>query len=49
MGIAMSHFELSRRQIGIEGDWEMMDHGISGKEGVEYIVSRVQKPSERES
>jgi hypothetical protein len=45
MGIAMSHFELTCRETGINGNWEVMENGISVKEGTAYIVSWVQRPS----
>jgi hypothetical protein len=45
MGIAMSHFELTCREAGIKGNWEVMENGISLKEGTAYIVSWVQRPS----
>jgi hypothetical protein len=38
MGIAMCHFELSAKELGLKGDW-----GVNGpqikKDNMEYIVS----------
>lgn len=45
MGIAMAHFELACGENGIQGRWEPSVHGISPEEGVEYIVSWVDKPN----
>ena len=38
MGIAMCHFELSARELGLKGDWDVNDPQIK-KDGMEYIVS----------
>jgi len=39
MGIAMAHFELRSREAGLEGSWEIMDHGVAMQKGTECIVS----------
>jgi nitroreductase len=39
MGIAMAHFELSSMELGLEGKWEIMNHGKAMQKGIEYIVS----------
>jgi Putative TM nitroreductase len=38
MGIAMCHFELSAKELGLKGDWNVNDPQIT-KDGMEYIVS----------
>jgi nitroreductase len=38
MGIAMCHFELSARDLGLKGDWNVNDPQIKS-DGMEYIVS----------
>jgi hypothetical protein len=38
MGIAMCHFELSARELGLKGDWHADDPQIKS-DGMEYIVS----------
>jgi nitroreductase len=38
IGIAMCHFELSARELGLKGDWSVNDPQIK-KDGMEYIVS----------
>ncbi len=38
MGIAMCHFELSARELGLMGDWSVKDPQTK-KDGMEYIVS----------
>ena len=38
MGIAMCHFELSARELGLKGNWRISDPQIQ-KGGMEYIVS----------
>ncbi len=38
MGIAMCHFELSARELGLKGDWNVNDPQIKS-DGMEYIVS----------
>ena len=38
MGIAMCHFELSARELGLKGDWHVSDPQIKS-DGMEYIVS----------
>ena len=39
MGIAMAHFELSSREVGLAGNWEIMNHGKAMQKGIEYMVS----------
>ena len=39
MGIAMCHFELTARELGFIGDWNVNDPQIKS-DGMEYIVSR---------
>jgi nitroreductase len=40
MGIAMCHFELSARELGLRGGWIVRDPGIEPPDGaMEYIVS----------
>jgi len=38
MGIAMCHFELSAKELGLKGDWSVNDPQIK-KDAMEYIVS----------
>jgi nitroreductase len=38
MGIAMCHFELSARELGLAGSWERRPPGLEGR-GTEYIAS----------
>ncbi len=38
MGIAMCHFELSARELGLQGDWNANDPQIKS-DGMEYIAS----------
>jgi hypothetical protein len=38
MGIAMCHFDLSVKELGLKGDWNINDPHIKS-EGMEYIVS----------
>jgi hypothetical protein len=38
MGIAMCHFELSARELGLNGDWNVNDPQIKSG-GMEYIAS----------
>ena len=38
MGIAMCHFDLSARELGLKGDWNVNDPQIKS-DGMEYIVS----------
>jgi hypothetical protein len=38
MGIAMCHFELSARELGLKGDWNVKDPRIKS-DGMEYVVS----------
>ena len=38
MGIAMCHFELSARELGLKGDWNVNNPQIKS-DGMEYIVS----------
>ena len=38
MGIAMCHFDLSARELGLKGDWNVNDPQIK-KDDMEYIVS----------
>ncbi len=43
MGIAMCHFELTAKELGIEGKWRISDPGnISTAQDTEYIVSWVE-------
>ena len=44
MGIAMAHFDLSCREIGLDGDWKVANHGIRLPQGLHYIISWVHKP-----
>lgn len=39
MGIAMCHFELSARDLGLPGRWETRNPGLSLRKGMEYTVS----------
>jgi len=39
MGIAMSHFELTARQLGLAGEWTVREPGIEKPERTEYVVS----------
>jgi nitroreductase len=41
MGIAMLHFEVTARQLGLEGSWSRRDgtHGVTSPAGVEYRFS----------
>jgi hypothetical protein len=32
VGIGMSHFELSVREMGLKGEWAVRDPGLSGDE-----------------
>jgi len=42
MGIAMSHFELTANEIGLEGKWSSREPGIEKPDNMtEYIVSWV--------
>jgi len=34
----MCHFELEARELGLNGDWQVVDRRIPGRE-MEYIVS----------
>lgn len=44
MGIAMCHFELTARERGIDGKWQISDPGnISTPPDTEYVVSWVEK------
>ncbi len=44
MGIAMSHFELTARELGLEGKWAHTDPGIEPPDGLtEYTMSWVEK------
>jgi hypothetical protein len=40
MGIAMCHFEISAKELGLKGDWSAYDPHIKSA-GMEYIVSWV--------
>jgi len=43
MGIAMCHFELTAKELGLEGKWQISDPGTIGKpEDTEYVVSWVE-------
>jgi nitroreductase len=44
IGIAMAHFEHSSSELGVKGDWKVMDHGMALPGGVQYVISRVTKP-----
>jgi hypothetical protein len=39
MGIAMCHFDLSAKELGLNGDWNVNDPQIKS-DGMEYVVSR---------
>jgi hypothetical protein len=40
MGIAMCHFELTARELGLEGEWVIDDPGIQRQDELtEYLVS----------
>ncbi len=40
MGIAMCHFELSARELGLHGHWGTVDHGLAlPDDQIEYIAS----------
>jgi nitroreductase len=39
MGIAMCHFELTARQLGLKGEWIMAEPAIDKPERTEYVVS----------
>ena len=41
IGIAMCHFELSARELQLNGKWQAADPGIAQTEGTEYILSWV--------
>lgn len=44
MGIAMSHFELSARELGLDGTWETTGPGVNLAEGsLEYVVTWASK------
>jgi hypothetical protein len=43
MGIAMCHFELTAKELGIVGKWKISDPGsISVPQDTEYVVSWVE-------
>jgi len=43
MGIAMCHFELTAKELGIDGKWQISDPGcISTPQDTEYVVSWVE-------
>ena len=43
MGIAMCHFELTAKELGIEGKWQVSDPGnISTPQDTEYVVTWVE-------
>jgi len=44
MGIAMCHFEVTAKECGIAGKWQISDHGniISTPQDTEYVVSWVE-------
>ena len=43
MGIAMCHFELTSKGLGIDGKWQISDPGsISAPQDTEYVVSWVE-------
>jgi len=39
MGIAMCHFELTARSLGLHGQWTVEDPKLKIAEGTEYTVS----------
>jgi hypothetical protein len=39
MGIAMCHFELTARQLGLQGQWVIQEPSIEKPELAEYCVS----------
>ena len=39
IGIAMAHFELAAREVGLDGEWRVEDPGLSLPELTEYRVS----------
>jgi hypothetical protein len=42
MGIAMCHFELTTRELGLKGKWGIVDHGLDlPDDQIEYSVSWV--------
>jgi nitroreductase len=41
MGIAVSHFDLSAQELGIEGKWVFENPQISGTEKLSYVISWV--------
>jgi hypothetical protein len=43
IGIAMCHFELTARALGLNGQWEINDPQIPILENTEYIVSWINK------
>ncbi len=43
MGIAMCHFELTAKELGIDGKWQIIDPGsISTPQDIEDVVSWVE-------
>jgi nitroreductase len=42
MGIAMCHFELTARELGLAGRWEIRDPGLAMPELTEYTVSWIE-------
>lgn len=42
IGIAMCHFELTARELGLQGKWKVVDHGLDLPDGqIEYSISWV--------
>lgn len=41
MGIAMCHFELTAKELGLNGKWQISDPSISTHQDTEYVVSWV--------
>jgi nitroreductase len=39
MGIAMCHFELTARELGLEGQWSVATEAMAGLGSAEYVVS----------
>jgi len=42
IGIAMCHFEMTAKELGIDGKWLISDPEISTPQGTEYVVSWVE-------
>ena len=39
IGIAVSHFDLVAKELGIQGEWTFEQPNISKDEGLEYVIS----------